>query len=93
MTGKRLLEEARRAKQVLPVVFCPAEGTKYLNAWAVLRKIDITEKGTNYAFEKLKLFRDPPPLKAALKRKSDRKSLHKNFIRPYAICVTPDFLK
>ena len=93
VTGKRLLEEAKRAKQVLPVVFCPAEGTKYLYAWAVLRKIDITEDGTNYTFEKLRLFRNPPPLKTTMKRKSDRKPLHRNFIRPYAICVTPAFLK
>jgi hypothetical protein len=93
VAGKRLLEEAKRAKQVLPVVFCPAEGTKYLYAWAVLRKIDITEDGTNYTFEKLKLFRNPPPLKTTMKKKSDRKPLHRNFIRPYAICVTPAFLK
>ena len=62
VTGKRLLEEAKLSKKVLPIVFCPAEGTKYLYAWAVLRKVDITEQGTNYTFEKLKLFRNPPPL-------------------------------
>ena len=35
VTGKRLLDEAKLSKKVLPLVFCPAEGTKYLYAWAV----------------------------------------------------------
>jgi hypothetical protein len=94
VTAQRLLDEARRSKpkKVLPIIFSPAEGTKHLYGWAVLRKIDFTPEGTSYTFEKLKRFKKPQPLQTALKKKSNRKPLHKNFIRPYAICFTPDFL-
>jgi hypothetical protein len=92
VTGKRFLEEAKRSKKILPIVFAPAEWTVYLHGWAVLRKVVITPNGTDYTFEKLRLFKEPRPLKTDLMRWKDRGSLHENFIRPYAICRTPDFL-
>jgi hypothetical protein len=36
VSGDRLLKEARRNGECLPILFAPAEGTRYLFAWALL---------------------------------------------------------
>jgi hypothetical protein len=47
VSGDRLLKEARRNGECLPILFAPAEGTRYLFAWALLEKIKITADGQN----------------------------------------------
>ncbi len=77
----------------LAIVFGTAEETRDLFAWALLERIEITpDKTTNYTFTGLKLFEGRKRLKSALRKKSNREPLDENFIRPYAICYTPEFL-
>jgi hypothetical protein len=46
---------------------------------------------SSYTFCELQLF-DPQPHKSTLKKASDGEPLDEWFIRPYAICRTPDYL-
>jgi hypothetical protein len=72
-------------------VFAPAEGTRDLFAWAVLDEV-IPDETSSYTFSELRLS-DPQPHKTTLKKASDGKPLGEWFIRPYAICQTPNFLR
>jgi hypothetical protein len=88
--AKQLLEEAKHAGKRLPVIFAPAEATRHLFAWAVLEAV-VPDKDSAYTFSGLRLF-EPQPLKTTLKKSSDGEPLDPLFIRPYAICCTPDYL-
>jgi hypothetical protein len=89
--GERLLHEAKAAGQRMPVVFSDAKRTTHIIAWALLDRIEVGEESTAYTFSNLTLL-GRRPRKTALKKKSDGKRLTIGFIRPYAICHTPDFL-
>jgi hypothetical protein len=89
-TAGRLLADAKRADQRLPVVFAPAEGTSHLFAWGLLDSIRTINDSTEYAFSDLRVF-NHRPAKSTL-RKRDGEPLGEGFIRPYAICVTPAYL-
>jgi len=93
VSADRLLREARLKGERLPILFAPAEGTRYLFAWALLEKINITADGkTKYTFTALKLFDGKLRRKSVLKKKSNLEPLAENFIRPYAVCWRPKFL-
>jgi hypothetical protein len=88
--AKRLLGEATRAGKRLPVIFAPAEATRYLFAWALLDEV-VPDTESAYTFSGLQLF-EPRPQTTTLKKASNGKPLDRLFIRPYAICRTPDYL-
>lgn len=88
--AKQLLDEAKRAGKRLPVIFAPAEGTFHLFAWALLDEV-LPDETSSYTFSELQLF-DPQPHKSTLRKASDGEPLDEWFIRPYAICQTPNYL-
>jgi hypothetical protein len=88
--AKQLLDEAKRAGKRLPVIFSPAEETTNLVAWALLDEV-VPGETSEYTFSELRPI-DPPRDKSTLKKASDGKPLDERFIRPYAICHTPDYL-
>jgi hypothetical protein len=88
--GKQLLDEAKRAGKRLPIIFAPAEGTSDLFAWALLDEV-IPGETSSYTFSELRLFNPQPP-NSTLKKDRDDEPLGEGFIRPYAICRTPDYL-
>ncbi len=90
-TARRLLDQASRQNESLPIVFAEAERTDNLVAWAVLKDVQVTEDGTDYTFSKLVRFKKPLQPKTAL-RKRNGEPLSENFIRPYAICRKPKFV-
>jgi hypothetical protein len=92
VTGKRLLEEAEHDGKRLPIVFARAERGGALLGWALLDKIIVDSKDTEYSFSAFQRFERHRHPKSSLK-KSDGKPLDENFIRPYAICRTPAFLR
>lgn len=92
VTARRLLVEAERRGESVAVVFAPANTTDYLVGWAVLKDIQITPDGTDYTFANLRKFKKPLQPKTAL-RKRNGEPLSQNFIRPYAICRKPKFLR
>ena len=81
---------AKRAGKRLPLIFAPAEGTFHLFAWALLEEV-VPDKTSSYTFSELRLF-DPQPHKSTLKKAKGGEPLDEWFIRPYAICQTPDYL-
>ena len=89
--AKELLDAAKHAGKRVPVIFAPAEDTFHLFAWALLDEV-IPEETSSYTFSELRLF-NPQPRKSILKKASDGTPLDKHFIRPYAICQTPEYLR
>jgi hypothetical protein len=91
-TGAKLLQKARTVGEILPVVFADATDCTRLLCWGALSEIDIDETGTTFSVEAIaSLGRDHTPQDLILR--SSGKPIALNFIRPYAICRTPNFLR
>ncbi len=95
VTGQVLWAAAHRSGELMPVIFSPAEDDTGLIYWAHIDDIEITGTGdsrtTTCAYSDLKPIRPSRP-KSSLVLKSTGRPLSDNYIRPYAICYTPDFL-
>jgi hypothetical protein len=92
VAGKRLLEEAEGEGKRLPIVFARAQRAGALLGWALVDKIIVDNKDTEYSFSAFQRFEKHAHLKSSLKKR-DGKPLDENFIRPYAICRTPAYLR
>ncbi len=75
------------------VIFASADVTEKLVYYATLSDVQIDETGgmTKYEFTHLKPIEGDLPL-SSLKLRSTNQPLSDNFIRPYAICITPAFI-
>jgi hypothetical protein len=94
-TGQRLFLEAKKNGQRMPVIFASADiGTDRLIYYAMLRDVEINESGstTTYEFASLQQIASHHPL-SSLTLRSTNRPLSDNFIRPYAICLTPSFIE
>lgn len=93
-TGHRLFVEAERNAQRMPVVFAPADATDELLYQAVLSNVVLDEANstTSYEFTDLAPVEGDPPL-SILRLRSTNRPLSENYIRPYAICYTPSFVR
>ena len=91
--GLRILQEARKSQQRVPVLFAPAEGkiSAGLIYWALIDDIALTPQGTKVRFSALQPFSKKPRL-SSLKKLSDGEPLSNDYIRPYVPCQTPTFL-
>lgn len=78
----------------VPVVFAPAEHTSHLFAWAVLEEVTLRDEKprTRYRFSGLQLLKERPA-KTTLRKASDGTAIAAGFIRPYAICQTPQWIE
>ncbi|MBN2487471.1 MAG: hypothetical protein JXA98_00415 [Methanosarcinaceae archaeon] len=95
-TGYSLFLEAKENKTRMPIIFSAADENNELIYFAFLESIYIEEKKTN-VFETTYSLSDLTEMKVAkslssLVLRSSSKPLSDNYIRPYAICHTPDFL-
>lgn len=90
---KQILNQAKGDGLQVPVVFARAEDTSDLFAWAVLEDIALRDEKprTRYRFSSLQLLKKPPP-KTSLRKAFNGESLAAGFIRPYAICLTPEWI-
>jgi len=88
--ARTLLDQALDDGLQMPVIFAPAEDTRYLLGWAILEEL-ILDKSTRYTFSSLKLF-DRRLSKTQLRKVSNGRPISKGFRRTYAICKTPRFL-
>ncbi len=90
--GKRLFDQACARGDLMPIVFADATDCSKLTHWAILRNIAPTPDGTSYTFTDIrKMPRGYTP--QDLELRSTGKPIADNFIRPYAICATPRFLR
>ena len=78
--------------QRMAVIFGDATHTSHLIFFAELKKVAVKDGHTDYTIENLKKFRGEHR-KMELVLRSSGKKISPNFIRPYAICKTPDFLR
>jgi hypothetical protein len=93
MTGHQLWDQARRAGELMPVVFSGAEDDTGLIYWATIDdiRIDDATRVTTCTYSSLKPITPARAISSLRLRTGDR-PISVGFIRPYAICHTPAFL-
>jgi hypothetical protein len=94
--GHQLFKQADVCKQVIPIIFASAELTDRLLFWGLITDIriaddDVSQPATRYSFHELRTIPERLPL-SSLTLRSSGKRLSDKYIRPYAICYTPDFI-
>ncbi|HEY3968902.1 MAG TPA: DUF488 family protein [Planctomycetaceae bacterium] len=92
INAARLLRQAQKQNESLPIVFADATDCSRLIFWGRLDLITINQTDTNYAFSKLRPIRGRhAPQELVLT--STNKTIAPGFIRPYALVRTPAFLR
>jgi len=91
-TAVTLLKEATKANQRLPLLLAHSESIDGVRYWARIRSLSIDDNGhTTVKYSDLTKIPLGVPLSQLILVNSNR-PLRDDFIRPYAICHTPDFL-
>lgn len=91
VTGLQLLKKAQSEGQEMAILFGDAADCSELIYWGVLVAIKIKDETTKYTVKQLKQFaKAHTPQELVLR--STKKHIAPSFIRPYAICLRPDFL-
>jgi len=96
-TALELWRRAEKANEQLPLIFAAAESVSGLIYWGVITNLrpgpSTKPDSTAISFTGLKPNRGKRRRLSSLRLRSTRKQLSNNFIRPYAICYTPSFLR
>lgn len=91
VAGSELLQHAQQRNEKMPLLLADATDCSTLVYWGFLKNIEVHDDHTNYTIERvLRLAGDHKPQELILK--STSKPIAANYIRPYAICFTPDFV-
>jgi hypothetical protein len=91
VTGLRLWRQAQKMLVGMPVLLGDATDCSQLLHWALLTNVAVTDAGTSFTVDRVRrLTEDYAPQDLVLR--SSGEHIAPNFIRPYAICCTPDFL-
>lgn len=91
VTGFRLWQQAMAADACFPLLLGNATDCSRLEYWGLLTKIVLTDAGTSYTVDDVREFTvSHKPQELTLR--SSGKCIAPGFIKPYAICLTPDFL-
>ena len=92
--GYRLFREARKDGEQMPVLFGAADTGAGLIYYAFLKDVELDEEepATKYKFTQLTKLETNPPL-SSLTLKSTNRPLSNDYIRPYALCYTPSFVR
>ena len=93
----RLLKVAQSSNYLLPVVFAPAEATRFLIYYGFATDIivsspDSDERGTTYTVRGLTALRSPRRQKTDLVVASSGQHIPPGHIRPYVLCKCPSFV-
>lgn len=92
-----LWERAEKENEQLPLIFAAAQSVSKLIYWGVITHLkpgpSTKPDSTTISFTGLKPIRGKLCFHNSLRLRSTRKQLSDNFIRPYAICYTPNFLQ
>jgi hypothetical protein len=77
----------------MPVIFSDAaEDSETLLCWAIIEDINITDHSTECLFRNMRRIKAKHG-RQELVLKDSGKPIKPIFIKPYAICLTPDFLE
>lgn len=92
-TGRRLLDDSRKTGLSFPLILSDAAyNSERLLLWGILQKIEIQGAQTTVHVGDIQRIRGNHG-RQELRLRSCGRLIKPNFIRPYAICLTPDFLK
>ena len=95
-TGYSLFMQAKEQQEKMPILFSAADESSGLIYYALLKSITINEERgiyrTTYSFSHLTPLTDAHPRSSLVLLRTD-KPLSNSYIRPYAVCRTPDWLK
>ena len=92
-TGSLLWAEVERSGERMPIVFSGADRATGLFYWAQIDdvQIDYEKRQTTCRYSRPREITPSRPL-SVLWLKNGNRPLSDNYIRPYAICLTPTFL-
>ena len=90
-TASKLWQKARSADQAMLVLFGDAADCSHLLYWSLLTDVHVQDGATRYAIDRLTRLRGKHTPQELVLRSSGR-NIAKDFIRPYAICMTPPFV-
>jgi hypothetical protein len=90
-TGKVLFQDACEIGARMPVILSDAaKNADELLFWGILPGIDVSDSETRFRFDNIKKIRGHRRQELVLR--STNRKIKFPYIRPYAICLTPDFL-
>ena len=92
VTARKLWQKAREAEQAMPLLLGDAADCSRLLFWGLLTDLRVAEGGTSFTVDRLRRLPGQHAPQELILR-SRKKPIAPNFIRPYAICVTPAFVK
>jgi uncharacterized protein YeaO (DUF488 family) len=92
VTGDELVQEAMLVRQRVPILFGDATDVLRLIGWAQLECMDQGKRGPSYWVSRVRRLRQGHRPQDLVLVKGGRK-IRAGYIRPYAICRTPDFLR
>ena len=91
VTGRNLLEHAQAAKIGLAILFGDATDCSRLEYWGLLTHVEIEGAQTLYSVDRIRRLSSlHTPQELVLRNTGNH--IAANFIRPYAICNTPNFI-
>jgi hypothetical protein len=90
-TARSLLEKARVGNRSMPIVLGDATDCGRLLFWGLLTEIRVLGDKTCYRVDRLRRLRGRHSPQELILRQTGKK-IAPGFIRPYAICRTPEFL-
>ena len=91
VTGARLWREAQAEHLGMPVLLGDAAYVNQLLYWGLLQDLQVDDSRTVYKVDRLRPIQGQH-FRQELVLRSSGKNIDPNFIRPYAICLTPPFL-
>ena len=91
VSAMAMLESARLAGCIVPIVFADSRDCSRLIAWSELQRVEVSESGTRYWIGPLwSVGRRAPQ---ALTLLHQGRKIAKDYRRPYALCRTPEFIR
>jgi antitoxin HicB len=91
-TASKLWETARSSDRTMPVLFGDATDCSRLLYWGLLTDVHVQDGLTRFAVDKVRKISGKHAPQELVLRSSGNK-IASGFIRPYAICKTPSFVK
>jgi len=91
VTAHKLWQRARKSGVEMAVLFADATDCSRLLHWGLLTDLDISDSGTSFTVDRVRpLPTGHSPQELVLRSSGER--IASSFIRPYAVCQTPDFV-
>jgi hypothetical protein len=92
VTGRRLWQQAQAAGLGFPVLLGDATDCSQLEYWGLLTGVEVGDAGTRFTVDRVRpLAESHTPQELVLRSTGEHIAPH--FLRPYAICRTPDFIE